>query len=304
MSITAAALPRARQLPGARELARLLQARPSGLVLLEAGCGSPAEFTEAHIPGAAWLDIATLETAPLFNKVADAILLERLLALGITAGTTVVLYGRRHCLAAARAAHLMLYAGVADVRLLDGGLRAWQAAALPCEAGPPADSAAVRSFGAPFPGRPELLASTADVMRHMAAGSATLASIRTWREYQGATSGYCYISARGEIPGARWGRAGCDGDVHSMSAYQLPDGRMRPAGEIAAMWSAGGISERWPVVFYCGTGWRASLAFFHAYAMGWDQISVYDGGWFEWSCDPANPVVVHDSGSGRAAALR
>jgi 3-mercaptopyruvate sulfurtransferase SseA len=25
--------------------------------------------------------------------------------------------------------------------------------------------------------------------------------------------------------------------------------------------------------------------------MGWDNISVFDGGWCEWSRDPANPVV-------------
>jgi 3-mercaptopyruvate sulfurtransferase SseA len=25
--------------------------------------------------------------------------------------------------------------------------------------------------------------------------------------------------------------------------------------------------------------------------MDWERISVYDGGWFEWSRDPANPVV-------------
>jgi len=24
--------------------------------------------------------------------------------------------------------------------------------------------------------------------------------------------------------------------------------------------------------------------------MGWPRISVYDGGWFEWSSDPENPV--------------
>jgi thiosulfate/3-mercaptopyruvate sulfurtransferase len=24
--------------------------------------------------------------------------------------------------------------------------------------------------------------------------------------------------------------------------------------------------------------------------MNWQRISVYDGGWFEWSIDPANPT--------------
>ncbi len=38
-----------------------------------------------------------------------------------------------------------------------------------------------------------------------------------------------------------------------------------------------------PVAFYCGTGWRASETFFYAYLMDWPNVSVYDGGWFEWS---------------------
>ena len=33
------------------------------------------------------------------------------------------------------------------------------------------------------------------------------------------------------------------------------------------------------------SGWRASLAFFYAWVMGWQGIAVYDGGWFEWSGD-------------------
>ncbi|MCG7586255.1 rhodanese-like domain-containing protein, partial [Photobacterium sp. OFAV2-7] len=55
-----------------------------------------------------------------------------------------------------------------------------------------------------------------------------------------------------------------------------------------------GINESQKVSFYCGTGWRASETFFYAYAMGWEDISVFDGGWFEWSGDPANPSSTGD----------
>jgi hypothetical protein len=47
------------------------------------------------------------------------------------------------------------------------------------------------------------------------------------------------------------------------------------------------------LVFYCGTGWRASLAFWYALELGLGECaSVYDGGWWEWSADPGNPIVV------------
>jgi thiosulfate/3-mercaptopyruvate sulfurtransferase len=47
------------------------------------------------------------------------------------------------------------------------------------------------------------------------------------------------------------------------------------------------------VSFYCGTGWRAAETWFYAWLMDWPDISVYDGGWFEWSKDPVNnPIEV------------
>lgn len=65
----------------------------------------------------------------------------------------------------------------------------------------------------------------------------------------------------------------------------------RAACEIEAIWSLAGIDRDSTVAFYCGTGWRASLAFLYAWLMGWEHISVYDGGWYEWSADPHNPAI-------------
>ena len=185
----------------------------------------------------------------------------------------------------------MLYAGVADVRLLDGGFPAWCAAGLPCAGGAGREPVAAAFFGAPFPGCPHYLIGMREAAAMRTRAGAALVSVRTWSEFSGAVSGYSYIEARGEIPGALWGRAGREGDVNSMSQYQLADGRLRPAAEIIRMWRAQGIHSGLHAAFYCGTGWRASLAFLCAWLMEWEHIAVYDGGWYEWSCDPANPVL-------------
>jgi thiosulfate/3-mercaptopyruvate sulfurtransferase len=37
---------------------------------------------------------------------------------------------------------------------------------------------------------------------------------------------------------------------------------------------------------------RAAETWFCAFLMGWPRIAVYDGGWYEWSADPWNPIEV------------
>ncbi|MFS6944261.1 sulfurtransferase, partial [Klebsiella pneumoniae] len=68
---------------------------------------------------------------------------------------------------------------------------------------------------------------------------ASLVSIRSWPEFIGTTSGYSYIKPKGEIAGARWGHAGSD-STH-MEDFHNPDGTMRSADDITAMWKAWNI---------------------------------------------------------------
>ena len=108
-----------------------VEAAPAGeWRLLEIGCDGAKTFLSSHIPGAGYLDTTEREQAPFWNKVHDTKLLQLLLRHGIRHDTTVVLYSR-NTLIAARAAHFFLYAGVRDVRLLDGGFSAWCQAGLP-----------------------------------------------------------------------------------------------------------------------------------------------------------------------------
>ena len=267
----------------------------SGARVFEAGCGAAEAYADGHIPGAGYLDTMWFEHGPLWNKVPDTKLERVLLAHGIRHDVTVVLYGR-NVLAAARIAHLLLVAGVADVRLLDGGFAAWRRAGLPLEQGLKRPGPAADDFGVTLPARPDYLFDMDQVRGLLRHRQGTLVSIRTWNEYIGKTSGYSYIDACGDIPGALWGRAGIEGDVNSMAAFHHADGRMKPAADIRRMWGSSGIHADRQTVFYCGTGWRASLAFFYAWLMGWERIGVYDGGWCEWSRDLANPVVCRVAG--------
>jgi rhodanese-related sulfurtransferase len=95
----------------------------------------------------------------------------------------------------------------------------------------------------------------------------------------------------GRIPGALFGNT--SSDAYHMENVRNLDNTTREAGEVARAWAEQGIGPDKHIAFYCGTGWRASETWFYAYLMAWPRISVYDGGWFEWSQDPVrNPIEV------------
>ena len=64
-------------------------------------------------------------------------------------------------------------------------------------------------------------------------------------------------------------------DANSMSDFHNPDGTMKPAREIPAMWDEWNIEPTQQAAFYCGTGWRASEAFFYAWLDGLGSGSAF-----------------------------
>ena len=282
------------------------EAPPTGRFLLfHVNFGVPEEYAESHLPGAVYLDTNWLEDPADWNRRPPADLERALAELGITHDATVVLYGRdtegdanekwpgRRAgqIAATRAALILRYAGVDDVRVLDGGFDRWVQEGHPLDV-EPRQPVPVPAFGVPIPQRPELIVDIDEAKEIIAdTAGAALVSVRTWREHVGAVSGYNYIGPAGRIAGDVWGN--CGSDAYHMQHYRSVDNAMRPYPEIAANWTQAGITaDKW-VAFYCGTGWRASETWFYAWIQGWSRIAVYDGGWFEWSQDPDNnPIEV------------
>ena len=58
--------------------------------------------------------------------------------------------------------------------------------------------------------------------------------------------------------------------------------------EILQMWKEWDITPDKRLSFYCGTGWRAAEVLLYADVMGIQNISLYDGGWNEWSGNTGN----------------
>jgi len=293
---------------------RTPEAAPAGRFLLfHVNFGVPEEYEENHLPGALYLDTNLLENPVDWNRRSPEELEAALSALGITHDTTVVLYGRdteggadekwpgRRAgqISASRAALILHYAGVSDIRLLDGGYDAWVQAGNPLET-TLREPTPVPSFGIPIPQNTEVIVDIDEAKQILAdPDGAALVSVRTWNEHIGRVSGYNYIRPAGRIAGDVWGN--CGSDAYHMQHYRNVDNTMRAYSEIAANWEEAGITpDKW-VAFYCGTGWRASETWFYAYLMGWQRIAVYDGGWHEWSQDRVNPIEVGEPRNERVA---
>lgn len=261
------------------------------------------DYNKGHIPGAIPLNTNWLESTKTWNRRSPEKIRKVLKEMGICENTTVVMYGRFSApiydsekfpgksaghLGAIRCAAILLYAGVKDVRILNGGITSWESAGyeLSTENNDPRPG---KDFGSEIPAHPEFMIDTPEAKKLLASDRGALVSVRSWPEFIGERSGYHYIEKKGRIPGAIFGN--CGSDAYHMENYRNFDHTMREYQEVAEKWIEGGITPDKKIAFYCGTGWRGSEAFWNAYLMGWPDVAVYDGGWFEWISDPSNPIA-------------
>ncbi|MFE7563600.1 sulfurtransferase [Kitasatospora sp. NPDC057500] len=264
----------------------LASANPPVLLDVRWQLGGPPgieDYTAGHLPGAHFVPLDTDLAAPagppgrggrhpLPDPEEFGAALRRL---GVSADRPVVVYDGATSLAAARAWWLLRWAGHPDVRVLDGGYAAWREAGLPVSTEVP--SAADGDFK-PVPGQlPVTDADGAAVW----AREALLLDARAGERYRGESEP---IDPRaGHIPGA----------VSAPTTENVgPDGRFRPAAELAARFRALGAGERATAV-YCGSGVTAAHQILALTVAGL-PATLYPGSWSEWSGDEARPVAVTD----------
>jgi thiosulfate/3-mercaptopyruvate sulfurtransferase len=191
---------------------------------------------------------------------------------GIGAGTTVVAYDDWNRAGSARAWWVLKAAGLADVRILDGGLAAWTAAAGAIETGvvtPTAGDVAVVHDDLYAGGLPTLSADDA------AALGSRLVDARAPERFRGDTEPIDPVA--GHIPGAA--------NVPSTSLlgaggeFRSDDELTRPFGDVAGV--------------YCGSGVTAAVAVAGLAAAGVD-VALFPGSWSQWSAEPERPVATGD----------
>jgi thiosulfate/3-mercaptopyruvate sulfurtransferase len=254
-------------LVGPRELAGELEDQSRRPTLLDL---RPVEqFSQGHLPHAVHLDLfgvslTDTDPAPLKSFLW---MIEHLLATrGVSADRPVVVYDSDSGIRAARAFWFLELFGHPNVRLLDGGVRAWTAAGFPLtsESNAPAETSWTGER------RAEVLATWRDVANRLDRSDVAILDTRTDGEYRGTT---VRAARSGAIPGA----------IHIEWTRNLgPDGALKPAAELTAMYAEAGITPDREVVSYCQGGYRAAHSYLALRLLGYPRLRSYLGSWREW----------------------
>ena len=255
------------------------------LVLLDVrwrlGGPSPAElYAAGHLPGGVAVDLDRDLAAPVGDGrrgrhplPEPRALQDALRRWGINEESLVVAYDDADGSSAARAWWLLRWAGLRDVRLLDGGIAAWTAAGLPLTTEMPAPeptNVIVR------PGEMPVLDATG--VAGLVADGGVLLDARVEPRYRGEVEPIDPVA--GHVPGAR--SAPASGNVDA-------SGRFLSAERLRERFAGLGVEPGQAVVAYCGSGVTAAQEVLALHLAGL-PAALYAGSWSEWVADPSRPI--------------
>jgi thiosulfate/3-mercaptopyruvate sulfurtransferase len=260
-------------------------AQPNPPVLLDVrydhdGSDGRAAYRAGHLPGAIYVDLPDdLSGQPGLNTgrrplPALADLQRAARGWGLRSDAKVVLYDNRQGLSAGRGWWVLRWAGLTDVRLLDGGLGAWTASgrSLSTVVPEPAPGDVVLQGG----GLPVLDADQAAALP----GSGLLFDARGKPFYEGGKKGDDDVRG-GHIPGA----------LNLPTTGNLAaDGTFLDAETLRQRFQAAGIDGERTVGVYCGGGVTAAHEIL-ALASAGIKAALFPGSWSLWNNDPARPIA-------------
>jgi thiosulfate/3-mercaptopyruvate sulfurtransferase len=195
---------------------------------------------------------------------------------GVRTGVPTVVYDDWNRAGSARAWWVLTAAGIADVRILDGGLAAWRAVGGNLHTGPiapPPGNAAVLHDDLYNGALPTLTAQQVDDF--------DLLDARSPERFRGDVEPIDPVG--GHIPGARNLPSG--GVLNS-------DGTFLAHGAIAQLLAERGVHDG-RIGAYCGSGVTAAITVAALAAAG-HQAALFPGSWSEWSSDRARPAARGD----------
>ncbi len=269
----------------AATLAEELTSEPGPVVLdVRWHLGGPPgldSYRQGHLPGAVFADLDRELAGPAGpagrHPLPDTAKFQAAMrAAGVSRDRPVVVYDGADSTAAARAWWMLRYYGHQDVRVLDGGYRAWLAAGLAVTtADPPREPG-------DFTARPGLMPALDAAAAEAIARTGLLLDARARERYRGEHEPVDPVA--GHIPGAV--SAPTAGNVNA-------DGTFKDIAELAARFASLGARPAGAVGVYCGSGVTAAHEVL-ALALAGIPAALYVGSWSNWIADPARPVATGD----------
>jgi thiosulfate/3-mercaptopyruvate sulfurtransferase len=195
---------------------------------------------------------------------------------GIRAGVPTVVYDDWNRAGSARAWWVLTAAGLPDVRILDGGLSAWQSAGGSVATGPvtpPAGNAAVLHDDLYTGALPTLTAE------QTLAADLTLLDARAPERFRGEVEPVDPVA--GHIPGAQNLPSG---------KVLADDGTFITEDALGQLLSDHGIQRDGRLGAYCGSGVTATITLAALATLG-HRAALFPGSWSQWSSDPTRAVA-------------
>ena len=245
-----------------------------------AGRDARAEYRAGHIPGAVFMDLASL-TDPQSEVPAAlptaTMFASRMQKLGLGDGSRIVLYDDSDVKTSGRAWYMLTLFGAHNVAILDGGLAKWKAEGRLLEAG--TKQLRERHYTAWFD--PAKVRSKAQMVANLRSRVEQVVDAREAGRFTGEVPDFRPGVASGHIPGST-----------NIPYYELfnADGTFKDLDGLRDTFRKAGVNLGKPIVTSCGGGVTAALLCFALHLLGKDDgVSLYDGSWSEWAVDPDTP---------------
>jgi len=278
--------PRGNALITVQELKRLIDSRDPRLVVVAAE--NSVEYRLGHIPGSYQVDRPAIEAAPetqngITGNIIDPAGFTKLAqGLGINRDSIVVVYDTKYD--ATRLWWAFTYYGKGDVRVLDGGIKAWRGAGYSVDLLAPSLPEQKGNFVARVT-VPSLRVDTADVIAAQGNSTAQIWDNRDIKEFTGEELKKGAYRA-GRIPASN----------HSdWVQFKKKENQAEwiTASELLPLIKKLGYDRSKDQYLYCQSGVRSTQALFALYLAGWpvEKLHNYDSSWIGWSKDKSLPLL-------------